>query len=135
MAKWQKKLGKLITTGDFSTQKELVLALSKKGFAVNQATVSRELQRIGARKINGSYQIRSSQLGGIPIHSFAVTSQGCLAVLKTNPAFASVVAHRIDSANLSGILGTIAGDDTVFVALTGAEAVPKLRSVFGLSDE
>ena len=64
-----------------------------------------------------------------------MTAGGCLVVLHTDAAFASVLAQRIDHAMPSGVLGTIAGDDTVFVATTGPEALPALRTLIGLPSE
>ena len=117
MSTWQRKLAQIIMQDDFSTQGGLVQALEDVGFVVNQGTVSRELKRIGVRKVGGIYRLGARMKHGVPIHSISVTSGGNLAVLKTQPAFASVLAHRIDSAAIPGLLGTIAGDDTVFAAL------------------
>ena len=70
---------------------------------------------------------------GAPIFSFEVTSNGCLAVVKTRPAFASVLAHRIDIAMIEGVLGTIAGDDTVFIALRDDIPLGDLKQYLGWS--
>ena len=101
MSTWQNKLAQIIMHQDHSTQQSLVDAIAGVGFVVNQGTVSRELKRIGVRKVGGVYRLGARMKHGVPIHSVAVTHTGTMAVLKTQPAFASVLAHRTDSGNLS----------------------------------
>ena len=117
MSTWQNTLAKIIMQQEHSTQQSLVDAIAEAGFVVNQGTVSRELKRIGVRKVGGVYRLGARMKHGVPIHSVSVTHTGTMAVLKTQPAFASVLAHRIDSGEIPGVLGTIADNDTVFAAL------------------
>jgi transcriptional regulator of arginine metabolism len=119
---WRDVLNDLIETGAYRTQRELVRAIEKRtGRRVNQATVSRELQALGVRKVDGIYRLGPEvELAG-RVTSMVVTAHGCLYVLRCDIAFASVVAQTIDVAELPGVLGTIAGDDTVFVATDGSE--------------
>ena len=128
---WTDQLRALLETQRFTNQSEIGAALSDAGHSLNQATISRELRRIGARKIGGTYQLSRKQLTA-PVHRFSVTSGGCLVVLQTAPAFASVLAQRIDHARAPEVLGTIAGDDTVFVATTGPEGVAVLQQILSL---
>ena len=130
---WQSTLAELLSTRKFTRQGNIVSALEKKGYVLNQATVSRELKRLGARKVNGIYQLANKMNFGAPIFSFEVTAHGCLAVVKTRPAFASVLAHRIDIAMIEGVLGTIAGDDTVFVASRDELTLEELKQYLGWS--
>lgn len=130
---WNLLLRDLIATGRYSTQVSLVEALAERGYEVNQATVSRALRRLGAQKRDGAYRLGRRAVA--PVREFTVTAGGCLVVLHTDAAFASVLAQRIDHAMPSGVLGTIAGDDTVFVATTGPEALPALRTLIGLPSE
>jgi len=123
----------LLSNRQLTTQAEIVSALSAVGHAVNQATVSRELRRLGVEKVDGTYRLPRPHAGA-RIHRFVLTAGGCLAVLHTDPAFASVLAQRIDRCGLDGVLGTIAGDDTVFVALSGPEVEAGLRRVLDLED-
>ena len=69
---------------------------------MNQGTISRELTTLGIRKVGGVYRFESPDGPPAPIHDFAVTSNGCLAVIKTNPAFASVVGQYVDRAKIPG---------------------------------
>ena len=121
----------LLSSRRLTTQAELVSALSQAGHAVNQATVSRELRRLGVEKIDGAYRLPRPRAGA-PVHRFQVTAGGCLVVLNTDPAFASVLAQRIDRGGIDGVLGTIAGDDTVFVATRSTESAARLAgTLFG----
>ena len=123
----------LLSSRQLTTQAEIVSALSKLGYAVNQATVSRELSRLGVQKVDGIYRLPRPRAGA-PIHRFLMTAGGCLAVLHTDSAFASILAQRVDRGGLDGVLGTIAGDDTVFVALRGPEVEAGLRRLLDLEE-
>lgn len=129
---WRSLLNDLIETGSYRSQRELVRAIEvRTGRRINQASISRELAALGARKRDGVYRIGpdldlSSRIGEI-----SSTAGGCLIVVRTDVAFASVVAQAIDSASLEGVLGTIAGDDTVFIATSGPEALDPLRTLLG----
>ena len=127
-------MAQLIMQNDYSTQLNLVQALESNGFQVNQGTVSRELKRIGVRKVGGVYRLSAGAKHGVPIHSIRYAQNGALVVLKTQPAFASVLAHRIDAASLPGVLGTIAGDDTVFAAVDDHATYSQLCGFLGFVD-
>ena len=128
---WKEHLLGLVQAGRFGTQGELVDELGRLGFVVHQGSVSRELRRLGAIKVRGVYVVADDSLGA-PVHEAVVTAAGCLAVLRTDPAFASVLGQAIDDAGLPGVLGTIAGDDTVFVATSGPEGVSALAGLLDL---
>jgi len=132
---WKDHLLELVQTGTFRTQGELVSALSERGFTVHQGSISRELRSLGVTKVRGIYVVPDASLGA-PVHDVRVTAGGCLVVLRSEPAFAPVLGQAIDDADISGILGTIAGDDTVFVATSGPEATAALAALleFPLED-
>ena len=130
---WTTTLRDLIADDAYRTQGSLVAALAERGHVVNQATVSRALRRLGVQKVGGVYQLGRRAVA--PVHSFEATAGGCLVVVKTDAAFASVLAQRVDLARLEGVFGTIAGDDTVFVATAGADSLPALRSLLGIADD
>lgn len=121
------------------TQEELLEALRDAGFDATQATLSRDLARLGARRVSlpqgGTvYELGAEPDAGLegeaaaPDDSLAAVSgmvttvqaNASLVVVRTRPGAASAVARAIDLAGLAGVLGTIAGDDTVFVAPEGA---------------
>lgn len=122
-------LRQLIREGASSTQEDLVKALKKKKFDVNQSTISRDLRRIGAIKAtntNGEIVYRlseevpsSSQSLGPSLAGLLIDIQAneSLIVMQTTPGSASLMARHIDSLkDRLGVLGTIAGDDAVFIA-------------------
>src|SRR5690606_16391074 len=94
---------------------------------------------LGARKVRGVYRlpggapegVARSDARGARIIDLKVTAGGCLVVVHTEPAFASLIGKAIDSARMAGVLGTLAGDDAVFVATTGPEALPPLFALLG----
>lgn len=114
----------LLQEGQISTQEELVKALHAQQFMVTQSTISRDLSRLGAIKTRNSageviYRLPeeppvvSGEMKGLLIK---VQHNGSLIILQTTPGSASLVARHLDRSQMEGILGTIAGDDTVFVA-------------------
>jgi transcriptional regulator of arginine metabolism len=126
---WRKKLLRLINSGQYSTQSQLVAALDDAGHAVNQSSVSRELQAQHVDKVAGRYVLPME--AGLPdaIDVFEVqVTAGPLVVLRTIPAGAPMLAQVVDQARIPGVLGTLAGDDTVFVACaSGIDLAPLSR--------
>jgi transcriptional regulator of arginine metabolism len=117
----------LLGRTDIVNQAEILDALAVSGFEVTQATVSRDLDAIGAVRVkdHGSFVYR---LGGLDmtaeraalyeaVNEFVVSvvTSGNLIVLSVPPGAAQFVASRIDAADVSGVVGTIAGDDTIVV--------------------
>ena len=140
----------LIKAGVVHSQSDLVKLLKKAGFAVTQATASRDLEEVGAvRSRNESgelvYQIGASADGAIsksmPLPSdliLSVESSGNLAVVRTPPGGAQFLASSLDNSGINSIIGTIAGDDTVLVVSKksngGADLAKELLS-FGSSSK
>lgn len=130
-------LRELIREGEASTQEELCEALRRKKFDVTQSTVSRDLRRIGAVKTTNAEEeivyvlpedhqsLRprvTTPLDGLLTQ---IDSNETMIVLHTTPGSASLVARHLDSLKESlGILGTIAGDDTIFVVPESARKIP-----------
>jgi transcriptional regulator of arginine metabolism len=121
-----------------SSQADLRDALAAGGFEVTQATVSRDLDAIGAARVrNGSgivYRIGADSTDEQKVALFQAIDEfvesmaisGNLIVLRVPPGAAQFVASRIDAASVDGILGTIAGDDTILVVADeaiGAEQI------------
>jgi len=125
----QRALLKLIKNEALSTQGELVDKLTDLGFTCTQVSISRDIRDLGLVKQNGRYTVRES---GLPadtltelsdkisgfIKSTALVGDN-LIVIKTLPGTAHSVGLLIDNVNWSHIEGTVAGDDTVFVAVSG----------------
>ena len=129
---WRNTLKALVASRQYRTQGELVDALHAEGHEVSQGTVSRELANQQVRKLGGRY-VPGQQRGlppGVQVLEGAVT-QGPLVVLKVGPALAPLLAQALDDARLSGILGTIAGENTVIVACTPDADLAALRAFVG----
>ncbi len=114
---WQEELRDLITSGQYSTQSQLVRALGERGHVVNQSSVSRELRARHVDKVGGRYvlPVDAGLPDAIDVFEAQITT-GPLVVLRTVPAGAPMLAQVVDRARIPGVLGTLAGDDTVFVA-------------------
>ncbi|HVF37255.1 MAG TPA: hypothetical protein VNA29_04870 [Sphingomicrobium sp.] len=112
------------------SQEELVARLSMAGINATQATVSRDLLELGAVRLKRDGSIRYVMPDEVePGHAAAkldrllaewvdaIIPAGNLLVLRTPPGSANLVANALDAAGLPEVAGTLAGDDTIFVAL------------------
>jgi len=121
---------RLVTTEAIESQAQLIRLLMHAGHDVTQATISRDLEAIGAMKVReddiARYRIqdpaemrraRAALAAATDEFVESVTFTGSLVVVKGPPGAANLVAGRIDAAGLAGVLGTVAGDDTVFIAV------------------
>jgi transcriptional regulator of arginine metabolism len=130
-AKRQKAIAELIRAEPLASQEEVTGRLREHGFAVTQATVSRDLDRMGAVKVKRggvmTYalpdQLSDSDWAASRLRKIvsewvqSVEKAGNLLVLKTPPGSAHLVGLALDQARLPEVAGTICGDDTLFVAL------------------
>lgn len=123
----------LISSRDVTSQAEICDALAIDGFPVTQATVSRDLDAIGATRVKeeGRTVYRLIDAEGTDADRVALyeamdefvetaTVTGDLIVLKVPPGAAQFVASRVDTADIDGVVGTIAGDDTILVITSNA---------------
>jgi transcriptional regulator of arginine metabolism len=133
---------RLVQQRDLSTQEEVAAALREEGFDAVQTTVSRDIAQLGLVKVrkNGSliYALpgaddlnRLSELTtAMRRWAISLTPTGNLLVIATPAGHANALARAIDGARLPDIAGTVAGDDTIFVAardgLGGAELAEQL---------
>jgi len=137
-------VAQLIRSRRIATQDELLAQLRGEGFEATQATLSRDLARLGARRVSSpdggtryelSPEERRDGIRAIGRLVGSVSCNGSLVVIRTHPGSAPAVARAVDLARLGDVLGTIAGDDTVFVAPTRerrARAVAdEVKKLFG----
>ncbi len=104
------------------SQSELARLLRKNGFSVTQASVSRDLDELGVVKVDGKYMKPSNVTAGNRLGiTHAEMAGDSLVVIRCPPGMASAIAVQIDAANVAGIVGTIAGDDTIFIAVDGKD--------------
>ena len=128
----QKKILELIEAYDIDTQDTLIKKLSEAGFAVTQATVSRDIKELRLVKTpgqGGGYRYATAKSGNEPIsakfHSiFAgsvvqVRHAQNIVVVNCLPGMAQAACAAMDSLHWSQVVGTLAGDDTFFCVVTG----------------
>jgi len=143
--KRQRAILSLIAARPIRSQEELAHLLEQQGYEVTQATVSRDIKDLGLMKVplrNGNGQqfkyvepaagpAYTSRLHRVVAELAAnVKGAGNIIVLRTAPGSAMMLASAIDGAEWPEILGTIAGDDTVFVAIAKSEQLPMLVQRF-----
>ena len=141
-------LRSIIADHPVSNQGDLVGMLAARGFDVTQATVSRDLQAVGAVKARDSdgslrYVLASNSMSDSPDGALAralaeyaesIVVSGNLVLVKTPPGAAHVVALAVDATVVPGVLGTVAGDDTMLVVAdeaTGGGAVARYLEQLG----
>jgi transcriptional regulator of arginine metabolism len=138
----QSRLLQLIRDKDLATQEELVQAMRSSGMDVTQATVSRDIKELGIVKVmtgTGTQKYVSMQRTGesisgrlMKIYAESVLSVDLalnLIVIRTMPGMAQACASALDSMRLSDLVGTLAGDDTVFIATRSAEQAEQMAEV------
>ena len=147
----QHRIAKLLENHAVTSQGQLVALLGADGVEATQTTVSRDLEELGAVKVRVRGGETVYALPELPAHQVApedhlrrvmgewvvdVASSGNLVVLRTPPGSAHVVGSALDRSGFEGVLGTVAGDDTVLVVAAqeaGGEAMAtRLAEVAGL---
>jgi transcriptional regulator of arginine metabolism len=127
----------LLTQRDFFNQSDVVEAMKRKGFAVTQASISRDFKELGVAKICGMYRpasgiitgsLQSSVRGLIRSIEFVGDN---LAVVKTSSGAAGAAAEAIDLEDIPGVVGTIAGDNTIFIATKNKKAHELIKKRIG----
>jgi transcriptional regulator of arginine metabolism len=132
---------RLLRARRIGTQEELLDALRAAGIEATQATLSRDLAQLGARRVSRPeggtvYELPDGAGGGDGLGTLRglvseVASNASLVVIRTHPGSAPAIARAIDLAELPDVLGTIAGDDTIFVAPAGALRPRRLAARLG----
>ena len=124
----------IISSQELGSQEELLSALQKEGFQLTQATLSRDLKQLKVAKassMSGKYVYvlpndtmykRISTPSHIremmKVPGFvSINFSGNMGVIKTRPGYASAIAWNIDGSDIPQIIGTIAGDDTIFIVI------------------
>jgi transcriptional regulator of arginine metabolism len=148
----QHRIARLLADQAVTSQAHLVELLAAEGVAATQATVSRDLEDLGAIKVRVAGGESAYAIPELPANQRApedhlrrvfsdwvveVGHSGNLVVLRTPPGSAHVVASALDRSGLPGVLGTVAGDDTLRIVVTedtdGATVAKDLSDLAGLS--
>lgn len=140
----------LISSMELCSQDEVLKALKKEGFTITQATLSRDMKQLKVAKaasMNGKYVYvlpnetmykrvsTPRQVSEMLITPgfLSIQFSGNMGVIRTRPGYASSIAYNIDNANIPQIIGTIAGDDTIFIVkaegITNKEIIAALRTI------
>ncbi len=124
----------IISSQQLGSQDELLSALQKEGFKLTQATLSRDLKQLKVAKaasMSGNYvyvlpndtmykrvSTPNSIRDMMRVPGFiSINFSGNMGVIKTRPGYASSIAWNIDNSDIPEIIGTIAGDDTIFIVI------------------
>ena len=124
----------IISSQQLGSQDELLTALQKEGFKLTQATLSRDLKQLKVAKaasMSGNYvyvlpnetmykriSTPNSVREMMKVPGFvSINFSGNMGVIKTRPGYASSIAWNIDNSDIPEIIGTIAGDDTIFIVI------------------
>jgi transcriptional regulator of arginine metabolism len=148
----QHRITELLNSSVISTAAQLVALLQAEGISATQATVTRDLQELGSVKIRNDDGVRQLTLATSPVHSPGVSEHlrrmmgewaltvelsSNIVVIRTPPGCAHVVASALDRSALGGVLGCVAGDDTIIVIASfergGASLAKELRAMAGFS--
>jgi len=116
----------LIDADTITDQAALLALLAAHGHTLTQPTLSRHLKKLSVMKVNGRYQKVERTTPERPPWSLEESPPN-LFILKTAPGHAPLLGVIVDRAGLAGIAGSLAGDDTVFIALTGEVGMPEMR--------
>lgn len=116
----------MVNRGSAQTQQEIAAALARRGMRTTQATISRDIQELGLVRSGRGYR-SSAELVRELVLSVELVQP--VAVIRTPPGTANLVARRIDEAALAGVAGTVAGDDTIIVVLRKPAAGKALKEL------
>ena len=139
----------IISSQQLGSQDELLTALQNEGFKLTQATLSRDLKQLKVAKaasMSGNYvyvlpnetmykrvNTPNTIREMMKVPGFiSINFSGNIGIIKTRPGYASSIAWNIDNSNIPEILGTIAGDDTIFIVIK--EGVKHQQIINTLSD-
>ena len=112
----------LVSARPVASQQELGKILRKNGFSVTQASISRDLEELGIVKSRGFYAVPQPKADNVFGLQTVVPAGDSMLVVKCFSGLASAAAVKIDAARIEEIIGTIAGDDTIFVAVRDQRA-------------
>src|SRR6202789_2824536 len=140
----RKAIVRLLASGGVRKQQDLVRLLQREGFVATQSSISRDMREIGVLKARGGYILPPADVvrANGKFNTLAQFVQQIrragpsLTVVKTSTGAAQSVAVAIDKAQWPEVVGTLSGDDTIFIATGNARAqqgiVTRLREMFGV---
>ena len=135
----------LFSSQELCSQDDVLKALGKEGFHFTQATLSRDMKQLKVAKAamaNGKYiyvlptetmykRVQKPMTAREMLLTYgfmSISFSGNMGVIKTRPGYASSIAYNIDNARIDNILGTIAGDDTIFIVIDEKATAEEVKS-------
>lgn len=150
----QYRIARILEEHAVTSQSQLVTLLAEQGVEATQTTVSRDLEEIGALKVRVPGGETVYAVAELPVHQLApqdhlrrvlgewvveFSHSANIVVLRTPPGSAHVVASALDRSGFEGVIGTVAGDDTVLVvadeAVGGRELALRIGEVAGMEED
>lgn len=139
----------IISSKELGSQEDVLAELKREGFTLTQATLSRDFKQLKVAKaasMNGQYvyvlpnetmykRVRKPMSATEMMQTpgfLSINFSGNIGVIRTRPGYASSIAYNLDNNNVPEILGTIAGDDTIFIVLK--EGVDRDAVIQGLNE-
>lgn len=132
----QEKIMEIVATRDVETQEQLLSALQDAGFNSTQATISRDIKELhiikeltkfgtyryttASKEVSGTFSSRLNSIFKECITGYDYSQN--MVVIRTIPGLAAAAASAVDAMEMSFVLGTIAGDDTVFIVMRDSNA-------------
>ncbi|HJV90576.1 MAG TPA: hypothetical protein VJ623_09745 [Holophagaceae bacterium] len=111
---------RLLAQHEVADQAHLLELLQRDGHELTQPTLSRHLKKLSVQKRDGRYQRIEAGPAGMPAFT-VIPAPPNLLVLRTLPGFAQALAYTLDQRQLPHLAGSVAGDDTIFLAVEGPE--------------
>ena len=122
MSSRHREILEIISAKPVATQQQLAAHLTRRGFAATQSNVSRDIVKLGLTKMDGYYVAPEDAVNvGGPVTEIDTAGDN-LIVVKTEVGLAQPAALTIDRASIAEIVGTVAGDDTILIAVKNAAA-------------
>jgi len=131
----QREIRALVRTFAIKKQADLVDRLQAKGFDCTQATISRDINDMGLKKLPGGGYVLAEDLHlqrMVRDLVISITSTGNLLLVKAQAGTAPGVAAALDDAHLPDVLGSVSGDDTILVVCGDAETATALDETLGM---
>ncbi len=139
----QNKILELISIHEIDTQENLAALLKESGYNVTQATVSRDIKELQLVKVlssTGKYKYSSNKSSETPASDrfsrifretiTGIDSSGNIVVVKTLSGCAGAAAEAIDNCGIPHLIGSVAGDNTIFLLADSEDNVSKIRETF-----
>ena len=123
----------LVQSKPVRTQQELAAELAARGLPATQATISRDISDLHLVRTPDGYRPNGLARAVFAEHVKEMTVVQFLAVVRTGPGTANLVAWNIDQAAIPGVAGTVAGDDTIIVVLSDRSAALALRRMLQIA--